>query len=108
MEYTEDRELVAELLRNTTRVQLGEAIFDAFHEVQLFKVVYEITESITIDKLDELKQSTGLQAHLITLNTERTIETEDVDGTADGYGGYKYIEVLTDVGIKQAYIHTIY
>ena len=44
MEYTEDRELVAELLRKTTRVQLGEAIFDNFHEVQLFKVAYEIAE----------------------------------------------------------------
>ncbi len=108
MEYTEDRELVKELLRKATRVQLGEAIFDNFNEVQLFKVVYEITESITIDKLDELKASTGLQAHLITLDTERTIETEDVDGIADGYGGYKYTEVLTDVDIKQDYIHTIY
>ena len=41
MEYTEDREFVAELLRKTTRVQLGEAIFDNFHEVQLFKVAYD-------------------------------------------------------------------
>ena len=70
MEYTEDRELVAELLRKTTRVQLGEAIFDNFHEVQLFKVEYEIAEPIRINKLDELKQSTGLQAHLITLELE--------------------------------------
>lgn len=34
MEYTEDREFVAELLRKTTRVQLGEAIFDNFHEIR--------------------------------------------------------------------------
>lgn len=32
MKYTEDRETIAELLRKTTRVQLGEAIFDNFHE----------------------------------------------------------------------------
>lgn len=70
MEYTEDRELVAELLRKTTRVQLGEAIFDSFNEIQLFKVAYEIAEPIGINKLDELKQSTGLQAHLITLELE--------------------------------------
>ena len=108
MEYTKDHELVKELLCKTTRVQLGEAIFDNFNEVQLFKVVYELVEPITIDKLDELKQSTGLQAHLITLNTERTIETEDVDGIGDGYGGYTYTEVLTNVDIEHHYIHTIY
>lgn len=76
MEYTEDREYVAELLRKTTRVQLGEAIFDNFNEVQLFRVVYEITESITIDKLDELKASTGLQAHLVTYDIESAPFTE--------------------------------
>ena len=70
MEYTEDRELVAELLRKTTRVQLGEAIYDSFNEVQLFTVEYEILEPIGINKLDELKQATGLQAHLITLELE--------------------------------------
>lgn len=108
LEFTEQRKLVAELLDKTTRVQLGEVIFDNFHEVQLFKVVYEIFEPTTIDKLDELKQATGLRAHLITLVTERTIETEDVDGISDGFGGYKYTEVLTNVDIEQHYIHTIY
>lgn len=108
LELTEDRELVAKLLSKTTRVQLGEAIFDSFNEVQLFKVEYEILEPIGIDKLDELKQSTGLKAHLITLETERTIDTEDVDGISDGYGGYDYTTVLTDVNIEQHYIHTIY
>lgn len=108
MELTEQRKLVAELLDKTTRVQLGEAIFDDFNEVQLFKVEYEILEPIGIDKLDELKQATGLKAHLITLDTERTIDTEDVDGISDGYGGYKYTTVLTDVNIEQHYIHTIY
>lgn len=107
MEYTEDREQVKELLSKTTRVQLGEVI-QYLDKVQLFKVAYEILEPITLDELDELKQATGLKAHLITLDTERTIETEDVDGIADGYGGYKYTEVLTDVDIKQDYIHTIY
>lgn len=107
MEYTEDREQVKELLSKTTRVQLGEVI-QYLDKVQLFKVAYEILEPITLDELDELKQATGLKAHLITLDTERTIKTEDVDGIADGYGGYKYTEVLTDVDIKQDYIHTIY
>ena len=107
MEYTEDREQVKELLSKTTRVQLGEVI-QYLDKVQLFKVAYEILEPITLDELDELKQATGLKAHLITLDTERTIETEDVDGISDGYGGYKYTEVLTDVDIKQDYIHTIY
>lgn len=107
MEYTEDREQVKELLSKTTRVQLGEVI-QYLDKVQLFKVAYEILEPVTLDELDELKQATGLKAHLITLDTERTIETEDVDGIADGYGGYKYTEVLTDVDIKQDYIHTIY
>lgn len=107
MEYTEDREQVKELLSKTTRVQLGEVI-QYLDKVQLFKVAYEILEPITLDELDEFKQATGLKAHLITLDTERTIETEDVDGIADGYGGYKYTEVLTDVDIKQDYIHTIY
>lgn len=76
MEYTEDREYVAELLRKTTRVQLGEAIFDNFHEVQLFKVEYEIAEPIRINKLDELKQSTGLQAHIVTYDIESTMLDE--------------------------------
>ena len=107
MEYTEDREQVKELLSKTTRVQLGEVI-QYLDKVQLFKVAYEILEPVTLDELDEVKQATGLKAHLITLDTERTIETEDVDGIADGYGGYKYTEVLTDVDIKQDYIHTIY
>ena len=108
LELTKNREQVAELLDKPTRVQLGEAIFDSFNEVQLFEVKYEILEPVTIDKLDELKQSTGLTAHLITLNTERTVETEDVDGISDGYGGYDYTTVLTDVNIEQQYIHTIY
>lgn len=73
MEYTEDRELVAELLRKTTRVQLGEAIFDNFNEVQLFKVEYEIAEPVGINKLDELKQSTGLQAHIVTYDIESSM-----------------------------------
>ena len=88
MEYTEDRETVAELLRKTTRVQLGEAIFDAFHEVQLFAVKYEIAEPIWIDKLDELKASTGLQAHLVTLDIESTM--------------------LHELGIEPTCTHTIY
>lgn len=108
LELTKNREQVAELLDKTTRVQLGEAIFDSFNEVQLFKVEYEILEPIGIDKLDELKQATGLQAHLITLETEQMIETEDVDGISDGYGGYKYTTVLTDINIEQHYIHTLY
>lgn len=108
LELTKNREQVAELLGKPTRVQLGEAIFDSFNEVQLFEVKYEILEPVIIDKLDELKQSTGLTAHLITLNTERTVETEDVDGISDGYGGYDYTTVLTDVNIEQQYIHTIY
>lgn len=76
MEYTEDRELVAELLRKTTRVQLGEAIFDSFNEVQLFAVKYEIAEPIRINKLDELKASTGLQAHIVTYDIESTMLDE--------------------------------
>ena len=88
MEYTEDREYVAELLRKTTRVQLGEAIFDNFHEVQLFKVEYEIAEPIRINKLDELKQSTGLRAHLITLELEPAM--------------------FEELGIEPTCTHTIY
>lgn len=88
MELTENRETVAELLRKTTRVQLGEAIFDNFNEVQLFKVEYEIAEQIGINKLDELKQSTGLQAHLITLDLESTM--------------------LEELGIEPTCTHTIY
>lgn len=88
MNLTEDREFVAELLRKTTRVQLGEAIFDAFHEVQLFAVKYEIAEPIGIDKLDELKASTGLQAHLITYDIESTI--------------------LEETGLEPTCTHTIY
>lgn len=88
MEYTEDREYVAELLRKTTRVQLGEAIYDSFHEVQLFAVKYEIAEPIGIDKLDELKQSTGLQAHLVTLKLESAM--------------------LHELGIEPTCTHTIY
>lgn len=88
MEYTEDREYVAELLRKTTRIQLGEAIFDAFHEVQLFKVEYEIAEPIGINKLDALKQSTGLQAHLITYDIESTM--------------------LDETGLEPTCTHTIY
>lgn len=88
MEYTEDRELVAELLRKTTRVQLGEAIFDNFNEVRLFKVVYEILEPIGINKLDELKASMGLQAHLITYDIESTM--------------------LEETGLEPTCTHTIY
>jgi hypothetical protein len=88
MEYTEDRETVAELLRKTTRVQLGEAIFDAFHEVQLFAVKYEIAEPIGIDKLDELKASTGLEAHLITIELESAM--------------------FKELGIEPTCTHTIY
>lgn len=88
MNLTEDREFVAELLRKTTRVQLGEAIFDAFHEVRLFKVEYEIAEPIRINKLDELKQSTGLQAHLITYDIESTM--------------------LDETGLEPTCTHTIY
>lgn len=88
MEYTKDRETVAELLRKTTRVQLGEAIFDSFNEVQLFQVKYEIAEPIGINKLDELKQSTGLQAHLITIELESTM--------------------LHELGIEPTCTHTIY
>lgn len=88
MEHTEDRELVAELLRKTTRVQLGEAIFDNFHEVQLFKVAYEIAEPIRINKLDELKQSTGLQAHIVTYDIESTM--------------------LDETGLEPTCTHTIY
>lgn len=107
LEFTEERELVSELLDKTTRVQLGEVI-QYLDKVQLFKVTYEITEPITLEELDELKQATGLKARLITLDIERTIDTEDVDGISDGYGGYKYTTVLTDVNIEQHYIHTIY
>lgn len=88
MEYTEDRELVAELLRKTTRVQLGEAIFDSFNEIQLFKVAYEIAEPIRINKLDELKQSTGLQAHIVTYDIESTM--------------------LDETGLEPTCTHTIY
>lgn len=88
MEYTEDREYVAELLCKTTRVQLGEAIFDAFHEVQLFAVKYEIAEPIGIDKLDELKASTGLEAHLITWELEPAM--------------------FEELGIEPTCTHTIY
>lgn len=88
MEYTEDREYVAELLRKTTRVQLGEAIFDNFHEVQLFKVEYEIAEPIGIDTLDGLTASTGLQAHLITYDIESTM--------------------LDETGLEPTCTHTIY
>ena len=88
MEYTEDRELVAELLRKTTRVQLGEAIFDNFNEVQLFRVEYEILEPIGINKLDELKASMGLQAHLITHDIESSM--------------------LHELGIEPTCTHTIY
>lgn len=88
MKYTEDREYVAELLRKTTRVQLGEAIFDSFNEVQLFAVKYEIAEPIGIDKLDELKASTGLQAHLVTFDIESTM--------------------LHELGIEPTCTHTIY
>lgn len=88
MEYTEDRETVAELLRKTTRVQLGEAIFNSFNEVQLFRVEYEIAEPIGIDKLDELKASTGLEAHLITLELEPAM--------------------FEELGIEQTCTHTIY
>lgn len=88
MEYTEDRELVAELLRKTTRVQLGEAIFDSFNEVQLFKVEYEIAEPIGIDTLDGLKASTGLQAHLVTLKLEPAM--------------------LAEIGIEPTCTHVIY
>lgn len=88
MKYTEDREYVAELLRKTTRVQLGEAIFDSFNEVQLFAVKYEIAEPIGIDKLDELKQATGLEAHLITLELEPAM--------------------FEELGIEPTCTHTIY
>ena len=88
MKYTEDREYVAELLRKTTRVQLGEAIFDSFNEVQLFAVKYEIAEPIGIDKLDELKASTRLQAHLITYDIESTM--------------------LDETGLEPTCTHTIY
>lgn len=73
MKMTEDREFVAELLRKTTRVQLGEVIYDSFNEVQLFAVKYEIAEPIGINKLDELKQSTGLQAHIVTYDIESSM-----------------------------------
>lgn len=88
MEYTEDREYVAELLRKTTRVRLGEAIFDSFNEVQLFAVKYEIAEPIGIDTLDGLKASTGLQAHLITYDIESTM--------------------LEETGLEPTCTHTIY
>ena len=107
LELTKNREQVAELLDKPTRVQLGDVI-QYLDKVQLFKVAYEITEPITLEELDELKQATGLKAHLITLDTECTVDTEDVDGISDGYGGYDYTTVLTDVNIEQHYIHTIY
>ena len=88
MKCTEDRETVAELLRKTTRVQLGEAIFDSFNEVQLFKVEYEIAEPIGIDTLDGLKASTGLRAHLITLELESAM--------------------FEELGIEPTCTHTIY
>lgn len=107
MTTTIEREQYLDLLTQPTRVQLGTLTTIGDHKV--FKVEYELSEEyLTLEAVEELKEATGLTALFITLVQTTAIDTEDVDGTSDGYGGYDYTTVVTDITIETEVKYTYY
>lgn len=100
------KESLTELLLQPTQVRLG--TFVEIAGLKLFKVEYELPGAVAVEDIDKLKDETGLTAQLITLVKTLTTDTTDVDGQADGYGGYTFAEVITNVNVDVEYVYTYY
>lgn len=94
------------LLLQPTRVQLGHKIEIA--GIEAFKVEYELPDGVTIEQIENARKETGLTILFITLVNSLTVNTEDVDGVSDGYGGYTFTEVVTGVELDAEYLYTYY
>lgn len=83
------KESLTKLLQQQTQVrQVRLGTFVEIAGLKLFKVEYEVPSAVAVEDIDKLKNETGLTAQLITLVTTVKTNTTDVDGQADGYGGY--------------------
>lgn len=100
------KESLTKLLQQQTQVRLG--TFVEIAGLKLFKVEYEVPSAVAVEDIDKLKNETGLTAQLITLVTTVKTNTTDVDGQADGYGGYTFAEVVTNVNVDVKYVYTYY
>lgn len=100
------KESLTKLLQQPTQVRLG--TFVEIAGLKLFKVEYEVPGAVAVEDIDKLKNETGLTAQLITLVTTVKTNTTDVDGQADGYGGYTFAEVVTNVNVDVKYFYTYY
>ena len=61
-----------------------------------------------IEQIENARKETGLTILFITLVNSLTVNTEDVDGVSDGYGGYTFTEVVTGVELDAEYLYTYY
>ena len=100
------KESLTKLLQQQTQVRLG--TFVEIAGLKLFKVEYEVPSAVAVEDIDKLKNETGLTALLITLVTTLEKDTVDVDAQADGYGGYTFAEVITNVDVDVEYVYTYY
>lgn len=107
LQTEENRKQFKKLLsQSTTRVQLGTLITIA--DIQMFKVKYELTGSVSLNELDKLKDETGLTVLFITLVHNLTTETDDVDGQFDECGEYSHKTVVTSSELDIEYLYTYY